>query len=147
MNIVSQRLWKKSWEKGHDAIVTSATPSATRFLLVDDHEPFRKMMAEFLPAGVEVAECENGSAALEIYEDFRPEVVLMDVEMPVLDGISATRTLIDRHPEARIVILTQHDSPEMERAAFKAGAVAFQPKADLGSLPGKLSKLFETQPD
>ena len=93
-------------------------------------------MAQFLPEGVVVAECGDGSAALEAYEEFQPEVVLMDVEMPVLDGISATRSLIERHPEARVVILTQHESPEMERAALEAGAVAFQPKSDLGSLPG-----------
>lgn len=127
-----------------DSKVTSTVSSANRFLLVDDHEPFRKMLTQFLPGEGEIAECEDGSFALKSYEDFQPDLVLMDVEMPVMDGISATRSLLERYPEAQIVILTQHDSPEMKRAALQAGAKAILPKDDLGALGDLIKNLLSS---
>lgn len=128
---------------------TTDQSATTRYLLVDDHEAFRHLLASFLPErDSEVTEASDGRAALEIYQKVRPAWILMDVEMPVLDGISATRELVSRHPEARVIILTQYESPEVERAALDSGAIGFLPKADLPLLPDLLQKLEdgETRP-
>ena len=118
----------------------------TRYLLVDDHDAFRQMLASFLPgSNREVAEAADGEEALKLYDAHRADWVLMDVEMPVLDGISATRQLVSHHPDARVIILTQYESPEIERAALESGAVGFLHKAELPLLPELLRSLGEAE--
>lgn len=119
----------------------------TRYLLVDDHEAFRHLLARHLLSGCHpdakpsVTECPDGQAALALYDEIQPHWVLMDVEMPILDGIAATRELLRRDPGARVVILTQNDSSEMEQACHQAGALGFLPKSNLKALPQLLESL------
>ncbi|MGH9025490.1 MAG: response regulator [Acidimicrobiia bacterium] len=96
-------------------------------VLVDDHALVREGLRHVLEdAGVHiVAEAGNGEEGVEVVLANRPDVVLMDVSMPVVDGIEATRRVIADWPEARVVILTIHDESGLRRSALTAGAVGY----------------------
>jgi DNA-binding NarL/FixJ family response regulator len=98
-----------------------------RVLLADDHrmlrETLRRSLADF---GVEVVgEAADGREAVEQAAALRPEVVLMDVTMPVLDGIEATREIRERAPDTSVVMLTMHADDEMVVRAIRAGASGY----------------------
>jgi two-component system NarL family response regulator len=105
-------------------------PAATgidpiRVVICDDHALFRRglMMTLEDEPGVEVvAEAENGREAIEMTETYAPDVVLMDVRMPRLGGIEATRQISESHPSARIIMLTVSDAEDDLFEAVKAGA-------------------------
>lgn len=99
-----------------------------RVLLVDDHAVVRKGLCALFERepGIEVVgEAENGERAVQIGERLRPDVVLMDLEMPGIGGIEATRQLSAAHPDTKIVILTSHAAEEDVFPALKAGAVGY----------------------
>ena len=101
-----------------------------RVLLVDDHPMFRRTLAETLHEEdglVVVGECEEGSEVVEAAERLRPDVVFMDLSMPVMDGLAATQALRDAHSEARVIVLTGEGSSARSRAVA-AGADALVPK-------------------
>lgn len=104
-------------------------------VLVDDHALVREGLRHVLEdADVNiVAEAGNGEDGVEVALDCRPDVVLMDVSMPVVDGIEATRRLLAGWPEARVVILTIHDESGLRRSALTAGAVGYLVKDCSGS--------------
>jgi DNA-binding NarL/FixJ family response regulator len=104
----------------------SGTP--VRVLLVDDQALFREALATLLQVREEievVGEAGDGAAALERSAVLRPDVVLMDLHMPVLDGIAATRRLRVEQPEVRVLALTTFDDDEDVFAALRAGAVGY----------------------
>jgi DNA-binding NarL/FixJ family response regulator len=99
-----------------------------RVMLVDDDELVRKGLRSILSSDerIEVVdEADNGRAAVQRARHRRPEVVLMDVRMPELDGIAATRQLIAAAPDARVVILTTFEEDEYILGALRAGASGF----------------------
>jgi DNA-binding NarL/FixJ family response regulator len=99
-----------------------------RVLLVDDQALFREALATLLAVRPEievVGEAGNGAAALERAAVLRPDVVLMDLHMPVLDGIAATRRLRVEQPDVRVLALTTFDDDEDVFAALRAGAVGY----------------------
>jgi DNA-binding NarL/FixJ family response regulator len=99
-----------------------------RVLLVDDQALFREALATLLEVCPEVevvGEAGDGAAALDRVAEVRPDVVLMDLHMPVLDGIAATRRLRIEHPEVRVLALTTFDDDEDVFAALRAGAVGY----------------------
>ena len=101
---------------------------------MDDHAAFRQTIRSFLPAGT-VAECADGGAVLASYAAEHPDWVLMDIELPGLDGLAATRQLKQRFPEARVIIVTNHTEEEFRTAALELGACAFLLKENLAELP------------
>jgi DNA-binding NarL/FixJ family response regulator len=96
-------------------------------LLVDDHQLLRQGLRRAVEeAGFDVVgEAGDGAEALRMAEALRPDLVLMDVTMPVLDGIEATRQMRISSPGSRVVILTMHGEEEVVEAALRAGAVGF----------------------
>jgi DNA-binding NarL/FixJ family response regulator len=99
-----------------------------RVLLVDDQALFREALATLLevhPDVEVVGEAGDGAAALDRVAEVRPDVVLMDLHMPVLDGIAATRRLRVEHPEVRVLALTTFDDDEDVFAALRGGAVGY----------------------
>jgi two-component system, NarL family, response regulator LiaR len=110
--------------------------------IVADDDPFaRKMIKEALQqAGIVViAEAQNGREAAELALHYRPDVVLMDVVMPELDGIAATRRIVKENPAQTIVILTSADDDEMGLLGLRAGASGFLTKdLDIEVLPRAL---------
>ena len=98
-----------------------------RLLLVDDHKLLRQGLRRAVEeAGFDVVgEAGDGEEAVRLAVELQPDLVLMDVSMPVLDGIEATRRLRQSAPEARVVILTMHGEEETVDRALRAGAVAY----------------------
>jgi len=110
--------------------------------IIADDDPFaRKMIKEALQRAdiVVIAEAQNGREAAELALHYRPEVVLMDVVMPELDGIAATRRILKEHPDQLVVILTSADDDEMGLLGLRAGAAGFLTKdLDIEVLPRAL---------
>ncbi len=106
-----------------------------RVLIVDDQEPFRsaaRMVVE-MADGFEVAgEAESGEGGVELAAQLEPDLVLMDVYLPGIDGLEATRqiTAVDGAP--RVLVMSTHESEEFAEAALAAGAIAFVPKSQFG---------------
>ena len=103
-------------------------PEAIRILIVDDQRLMREglhILLELEPDLQIVGEADNGEAALSAYGELRPDVVLMDVRMPGMDGVEATWRLRERWPEARIVILTTFDDDEYVFEGLRAGALGY----------------------
>jgi signal transduction histidine kinase len=99
-------------------------PARIRVLVVDDNDGFRESLLALLEAGdlEVVGEASSGLAALEAVEHVRPDVVLMDVRMPGLDGIETTRRLKAAHPELGVVALSGHEDQDIVRDMLVAGA-------------------------
>ena len=96
-----------------------------RVVLVDDHPVYRDGLSMLLESmdGVDVvATAEDGEAAQQVIDAAEPDVVVMDVQMPRLDGIAATRQAVARHPHLAVVVLTMSEDDETVFAAMRAGA-------------------------
>jgi DNA-binding NarL/FixJ family response regulator len=96
-----------------------------RILCVDDHPIVRKGIASLLANESDlqlVAEAASGREALELYRALLPDVTLMDLKLPDLDGVSATRTIREEYPHARVIALTSYDGDQDIYRALEAGA-------------------------
>lgn len=105
-----------------------STEERLRVVIVDDHAISREGLAAILrrvPDLELVGEAADGPGALEVYRRLRPDVMLMDVGLPGLNGIDVTQTLCREFPEARIIMLTVHDGDEYVYRALRAGARAY----------------------
>src|SRR5262245_14783914 len=92
-------------------------------LIVEDNDHMRRMIRSVITDLAEpIHECADGAEAPGLYAAHRPDWVLMDVEMPRLDGITATRRITGAFPAARILIVTQYNDARIRRAALDAGA-------------------------
>lgn len=102
----------------------------TNVLLADDHQLLRQALRRaFEDAGlVVVGEAGDGAEAIRLATDLKPDVVVMDVTMPVLDGVEATRRLHHQLPDLPIVVLTMHGEAALRREAIEAGAAGFLTK-------------------
>ena len=99
-----------------------------RTLIVDDQRLMREGLRTLLEleGGVEVVgEAADGQAALDAYAELKPDVVLMDIRMPDMDGVEATRRICGRWPEARVIILTTFDDDANVFEGMRAGAVGY----------------------
>ncbi|HEX7150183.1 MAG TPA: response regulator transcription factor [Thermoanaerobaculia bacterium] len=107
-----------------------ATVSTDRasVLVVDDHLLVRRGVAEIInhEPGLEVvAEASNGVEAVAAFESYRPDITLLDLRMPVMEGVEAVRRIRERDPLAKVVVLTTYDTDDDISRALKAGAKAY----------------------
>jgi two-component system, NarL family, response regulator LiaR len=112
-----------------------------RAIIADDDPLARRMIKDALQRAdvVVIAEAQNGREAVELALHYRPDVVLMDVVMPEMDGIAATRRIIKEQPDQLIVILTSADDEEMGLLGLRSGASGFLTKdLDVDVLPRAL---------
>lgn len=110
-------------------------PALLKLLLVDDHEVVRRGMAALLEGreGWEiVGEASDGRSAVKLAQATRPDVVVMDVVMPELNGFEATRQILKVLPRTEVLILTMHDGEQLVREVIAAGARGYILKSDAG---------------
>jgi PAS domain S-box-containing protein len=108
--------------------------ASLRVLLVDDHEPIRRGIRDLLSSRAGWSVCGEAADGLDAIEKARhlgPDIVLMDISMPRMDGLEATRNILREFPDCKIVIITQNDPSVARRQAAAAGAQAFVTKAQL----------------
>lgn len=104
-------------------------------LIVDDKPAVRRLLKRLLSEmDATIVECGDGAYALAAYSDHQPDFVLMDIHMPLQDGLTATRQICTHDPSARIAIVTDYDDDELRAAASQAGACAYLVKQDLSRL-------------
>jgi len=99
-----------------------------RICLVDDQRLIRdglRLLLEMEDDLQVVGEAENGAMAIKMYADLQPDVVLMDIRMPGMDGVEATRRIIERYPKARVIILTTFDDDAYIFDALRVGALGY----------------------
>jgi NarL family two-component system response regulator LiaR len=99
-----------------------------RILLVDDHAVVRSGLGAVLMSHDDlllVGEAANGKEAIQMCEKLQPDVVLMDILMPVMDGVEATKAIHDKWPDIRIIALTSYKEKDMVEGALKAGAMSY----------------------
>jgi DNA-binding NarL/FixJ family response regulator len=102
-------------------------------MIVDDHAFIRRGVQSILnsaPGWELCGEAENGIAAVRLAGDLKPDVIIMDVSMPQLNGLEATRIIHEAQPRVKIVLLTLHDSAEVLRSGFHAGAQGYLLKSE-----------------
>jgi DNA-binding NarL/FixJ family response regulator len=106
-----------------------------RVMLADDHQMLRDGLKALLSASVDidvVAEVSDGHEAVRRAQELNPDVVVMDLSMPELNGIEAARQLRDRSPQSKVVILSMHSSSEHVHRALEAGAAGYLLKESAG---------------
>ena len=104
-----------------------------RILVADDHEVVRKGLVSLLQAQPEwqvCGEAEEGRDAVDKAQSLKPDVIILDIGMPNLNGLEATRQILKVNPQARVLILTLHDSDQVVREVLNAGARGFLLKSD-----------------
>jgi two-component system, NarL family, response regulator NreC len=104
-----------------------------RVLIVDDHTFIRRGIQSILdssPGWDYCGEAENGIAAIRMAAELKPDIIVMDVSMPGLNGLEATRVIHEAQPEIKIVLVTLHDSVEILRSGFQAGAQGYLLKSE-----------------
>ena len=111
-------------------------------LIVDDNSGIRRVLRRLLAdTGTLIWECADGSEALAAYEEHRPDVVLMDLRMTNVDGLTATRQIRGYDPSVRIIIVTDYQDEDMKAAALEAGARDYVLKHEISGLPEIISSL------
>jgi len=110
---------------------------AARIVIADDHEMVRRGLVATL-ADVErwtvVAQADNGRAAAELVDAHTPDIAILDLSMPELNGLDATRRILAARPETRVLILTAHESEQLVREVLAAGARGYVLKSDAGRI-------------
>lgn len=102
-----------------------------RVLLVDDHSLVRRTVRSLLERSGQVnvvGEAKNGVEAVEQAVSLKPDVVVMDVKMPQMDGLQATKAILATEPGIRVVLLSMYSPEDLEGSVLQAGAIAFVPK-------------------
>jgi CheY-like chemotaxis protein len=111
-------------------------------LIIEDNAGIRRVLRRILAdTASAIWECADGSEALVAYEEHRPDIVLMDLRMPHVDGLTATGQIRGYDPSARIIIVTDYQDEDMKTAALEAGACAYVLKQEISGLPEIISSL------
>ena len=108
--------------------VSEDVSNPIRVMIVDDHTMVRRGLATFLKSQADlelVAEANNGQEALRVCEGIQPDVILMDLVMPKMDGPTATRIIRERWPQVQVIALTSFQEKSLVREALQAGAISY----------------------
>ena len=122
----------------------SEPPGAVSVLVVDDQAPFRAVARTVVAVshGFEViGEAESGEAAVDAAADMHPSVVLMDINLPGMSGIEATRRILDERPDTVVILLSTYDERSLPADAATCGAARYVHKEDFG--PAILREIWD----
>ncbi|ETT87886.1 response regulator transcription factor [Viridibacillus sp. FSL R5-0477] len=103
----------------------------TKIIIVDDHQLFRegvKRILDFEDTFDVVAEGDDGKDVIQLYEEYNPDVVLMDINMPQKNGVEATAELLEKYADAKVIMLSIHDDESYVSHALKSGALGYMLK-------------------
>ena len=120
------------------------TDLGIRILIVDDYGPWRRFISTALHTNPHlrvVGEAPDGFAAIDKAAELQPDLVLLDIEMPKLNGIEAARKILQSSPQCKILFVSTEQSPEVASEAFRAGGLGYLAKPDAGN---ELFLAFET---
>jgi len=109
------------------------TPAPLRMVIVDDHAVVRRgvrALLETQPGWEVAAEATTGREAVEVVKRLRPDVVVMDLSLPELNGLEATRQIVKESPDTEVLVLTMHHSEQLARDVLQAGARGYVMKSD-----------------
>jgi DNA-binding NarL/FixJ family response regulator len=109
--------------------------SIRRLLFADDHEIVRRGLESLVserPDWIVVGEAADGRQAIQLSANLKPDIVILDFAMPVLNGIETTRQILAENPETRVLILSMHESEQIVREVLQAGAQGYLLKSDAG---------------
>jgi DNA-binding NarL/FixJ family response regulator len=107
-----------------------------RILIADDHPGVRRSLRSLVQSHIEwevCGEAADGRDAVEEAKRLKPDIILLDVSMPRMNGIEATSLIRKEVPQSEILIVSQHESPEIARLAIEAGAQGYVPKSEICS--------------
>jgi DNA-binding NarL/FixJ family response regulator len=119
----------------------------TRFLIVDDSELVRRSLRTVLQANPEweiCGEAADGTSAVEMFKDLRPNVVILDFQMPGINGIETARRMAEIAPAIPILLFTQHASADLERHAHEVGIRSVVSKTNAFPMVGMIEELLES---
>ena len=104
-------------------------------LIVEDNATVRRLIRRAIAhLTTKIYECGDGADALKAYTEHQPDLVFMDIRMPRMDGLAATRQITKLYPKARIVIVTDYNEEQLRVAALAAGAIGYALKDNLTEL-------------
>jgi len=112
----------------HADATPAGAPARANVLVVDDHLLLRTGVAKIINQAPDlrvIAEASNGAEAVDAFERYRPDVTLLDLRMPVMEGVEAVRQIRERDPHAKVIVLTTYDTDEDISRALRAGAKAY----------------------
>src|SRR6201996_7772372 len=113
-------------------------------LIVEDNAGIRRLLRRTLvDTASGIWECSDGSDALAAYEEHRPDIVLMDIRMPRVDGLTATRQIRGYDHSARLIVVTDYEDEDLRTAALEAGAREYVLKHEISDLPEIVLSLVE----
>lgn len=110
--------------------------STVRILVVDDYEPWRRFVTSVLhglPEAQIVGEASDGLAAIQKAEELQPDLILLDIGLPTLNGIEAGRRIRQLSPQSKILFMSEYSSPDIVKAALRIGAHGYLAKVDSGN--------------
>lgn len=112
-----------------------------KLLIVEDNAPMRRLIRSIVSdLADEIEECDDGAGVFVAYERYLPEWILMDVKMPLTDGITASRQILARYPQAKICIVTECSDAKTRQAASDAGVREYVLKDELIDIRSIISK-------
>jgi DNA-binding NarL/FixJ family response regulator len=127
------------------SVGTAKVQMRTRFLIVDDSELVRRSLRTVLQANPEweiCGEAADGISAVEMFKDLRPNVVILDFQMPGINGIETARRMAEIAPAIPIVLFTQHASADLERHAHEVGIRSVVSKTNAFPMVGMIEELL-----
>jgi len=116
-----------------------------KILIAEDNAHIRQLIVRLLQSAFgqfELFECSDGAEAVQYNSIFHPDLILMDIMMDKMDGISATRKIHKKNPETKIVIVSQLSEEEFRAESISAGAAEFLNKGQLYDLPDKIKMIM-----
>jgi len=114
-----------------------------KLMIVDNHEETRALIREMVGRFAEdILECSSGAEAAVHCADFHPDLVTMDLDMPLVNGLEATRRVLAQNPGARVIVITQYNSIDVRTAAARAGVCHFFAKDNLSALTQYVQRLL-----
>lgn len=106
-----------------------------KILIVEDNGSMRAFIKKIIEQNINhveaIYESDDGDQAVELYRHYRPDWVLMDIQLKTVDGLTATRTILNDDPSAKVIMMTQYDDQEYRKMAENAGVVAYILKENL----------------